>query len=456
MSPGLKSSPNPRDEEAFDASLRAIVQAFEVGATRPDELPALAELARLVGSGASLEAIRPRFQRLSFDGYLRGALTTVAQSMLAAPRGELALLLARQLIDAIDPDRGLALARAALTLPEVVRHHREISSAYVQINLLVAETMLGRGRVPEARRHFEAILAVDVDHPRGLRGWSECVQKLEERGVETRHRSRGLALLDGLDEVELERNLAGDRYELGRPLGRGRHAVVYEAYDRHVGRQVALKRLLGARPNTDRTTARAIEARFFAEAKTLSRVRSPYVVALLDAQPRHHFIALELCRGGNLRLALRRGQVDAADVPRIAEQLKRALASVHAISAVHRDIKPANILVRDTHADAPIALADFGLALREGPSPGVGAAGTLRYLAPELRRGAEANAATDRFAAGIVLLEIALAPKPLPSLFDLLDISDQAPSFVPTDNLPDPWPATLCALLSTEPEARQW
>ena len=61
--------------------------------------------------------------------------------------------------------------------------------------------------------------------------------------------------------------------------------MVYEAYDRRVGRSVALKRLLGDDARSDAVPARVVEARFFAEAKTLARVRSPHVVALLDVQP---------------------------------------------------------------------------------------------------------------------------------------------------------------------------
>ena len=104
-------------QREFEASLRAILERFSVGAVRPDELPALADLTRLIAGAAPLEQIRTRFQQLCFDGYLRGALTTVARSMLAAPRGELAVLLSRELVDAVDPELGLHLARAASTLP---------------------------------------------------------------------------------------------------------------------------------------------------------------------------------------------------------------------------------------------------------------------------------------------------------------------------------------------------
>jgi serine/threonine protein kinase len=280
------------------------------------------------------------------------------------------------------------------------------------------------------------------------------------------HRSRGLALIDGLEELELHHGFGSERYELGRPLGRGRHAVVYQAYDRHVGREVAIKRLLDPDARQDGMPGRVLESRFFSEARTLARVRSPYVVALLDVVPKHRFIALDLCRGGNLRLAMRRGLVSPADLDPIGRQLRAALEAVHAVGAVHRDVKPANILVRTPRRGSPLALADFGLAAwpvapgaPPGSGPGTGAgpnAGTLRYLAPELRQGgARATPRTDRFSAGVVLLELARTPAPLPDVFDRLDADFDAAAHVP-DDLPAPWNRTIRSLLSSDPEARRW
>jgi len=332
---------------------------------------------------------------------------------------------------------------------------------------MLGDHLLEAGDPRGALGHFEAVLALDVDHPRALRGWSSCVRELERRGHSTDHRSRGLSLLDGVEALELAGGVGLERYELGRPLGRGRHAVVYEAYDRRVGRSVALKRLLGDDARRDGVPARVVEARFFAEAETLAKVRSPHVVALLDVQPRHRFVALELCRGGNLRLAMRRRLLTPAHLDAVADQLRLALAAVHAAGAVHRDVKPANILVREARAGSPVALADFGLAIESEPQThgprsaraGRVRAGTLRYLAPEIKAGTKASAASDLYAAGVVLLELAIAPRPLPRDFDRLD-----PDFDPRallDELLDDaqrgrWIPILMSLLADDPDLRAW
>jgi serine/threonine protein kinase len=139
--------------------------------------------------------------------------------------------------------------------------------------------------------------------------------------------------------------------------------------------------------------------------------------------------------------------------------LQSALRAVHAAGAVHRDIKPANILVREAREGSPIALADFGLA--QGERGRAGHAGTLRYLAPELRSAATgaaptrhvASAASDIFSAGVVLLELALAPATLPAPFDHVSGDFDAAGLVP-EGLPDGWTARLQRMLAADPGQR--
>ncbi len=451
------------NETAMRAATRAILARFGEGAASPDELPALRELVDAIELGASLPAIDSRIRGLSHAGYLRGAIVVLADHLSRVARLDLALRLASELLDALAPDLGVALARAILAEPPPAafdaaarreRHDLEIST-----HLLLGEHLLEIAELGDALRHFEAVLAIDVDHVRALRGWSSCAREFERRGRIIEHRSRGLSLLDGLEELELAGGVGLERYELGRPLGRGRHAVVYEAYDRRVGRSVALKRLLGDDARTDAVPARVVEARFFTEAKTLARVRSPHVVALLDVQPRHRFVALELCRGGNLRLAIRRGLIGASDLLRVSEQLRKALAAVHIAGAVHRDVKPANILVREAKVGSPVALADFGLAIGQQSTTRASQeprAGTLRYLAPELKAGAEATPASDVYGAGMVLLELAIAPTPLPAEFDRLDANFDARTRLDDLLGPSPHRALLERLLDPDPSRRSW
>jgi hypothetical protein len=436
----------------------AVLAGFADGAARPHEVARLGAFADALARGAPATELDPELRALSHAGFLRGAMVVLATSLRDKPRPDVAVLLARELLDAIDPDLGVRLLHATLALPAVDATRMTRGGIFAQANLLLGEQLRDRGDAAGALRHFEAVLAHDIDHARALRGWQAATATLERRGQLGTRVGRGLSLLDGLDELESTQAFGLARYELARPLGRGRHAVVYQAYDRHVGRDVAIKRLLDADGAGARSTAasRVLQARFFDEARTLARVRSPYVVALLDVQPRHRLIALDLCRGGSLRLGMRRGLVGPGDLPRIAMQLRRALDAVHTAGAVHRDVKPANILLRTAFRGAPIALADFGVAQGTGPAHAGPQAGTLRYLAPELRGGAaRATAASDRFGAGVVLLELLLYPTPLPDAFDRIDDDLDVTPHVP-DDAPPAIRDLLRSLLARDPDARRW
>jgi tRNA A-37 threonylcarbamoyl transferase component Bud32 len=473
----------------FELALADVLAKFAVGAASPDEHVDLARLVAMLEDRAPVHRIDALLRVLSRDGYLRGALAAIAgalstraQVTSARPggsfddfpsleagadepgssftadalwRAELALLVARELLDALDRGLGIGLARAVLTLPEVEAGRWQRASLWSRANALLAESLEEAGDAIAARRHWDAVLAVDLDDVRAMNGWARCTRRLELTGALDPVLGRGLALLDGVEELELDAGLGTDRYVLERPLGRGRHAVVYEALDRRLGRKVAIKRLLGGSARSDGIPDRVLEARFFAEAKTLANVRSAHVVALYDVRPQQRYVVLELCRGGTLRHAMRRRVVGPEHLDIVSAQLRAALHAVHTAGAVHRDVKPANVLLRESDPAAGIVLADFGLAIPTRDTDERPQAGTLRYLAPELRAGEPATPASDRFAAGVILLELATTPRPLPPELDRPAGDFDAASLVP-DSAPPAWAALIRRLLSRNPEARTW
>jgi tetratricopeptide (TPR) repeat protein len=129
---------------------------------------------------------------------------------------------------------------------------------------------------------------------------------------------------------------------------------------------------------------------------------------------------MELIEGHTLRgLAARRPSLPA--LIHLVGQVAKALAAAHAAGIIHRDIKPENIMVRD---DGYAKVLDFGLARRipiagtqsqatagAVTDPGT-VMGTVRYMAPEQARGETAGSASDIFALGIVLYELAVGQHP--------------------------------------------
>jgi eukaryotic-like serine/threonine-protein kinase len=223
----------------------------------------------------------------------------------------------------------------------------------------------------------------------------------------------------------LARLQAGDElgpFRISSLIGAGGMGEVYRAWDTRLDRQVAIKVLPQASPVDD-----AGRERFEAEGRAISRLTHPRISTLYDVGSAPvggtsvQYLVMELVEGETLAARLKRGPLPPDQALAIAIEIAEALAAAHAAGVIHRDVKPANIMLTRSGAK----LLDFGLA-RLRPSLGVGRAvsgagdpsthptglfGTLAYMAPELLRGAGADARTDLFAFGAVLYEM-LAGRP--------------------------------------------
>ncbi len=180
-------------------------------------------------------------------------------------------------------------------------------------------------------------------------------------------------------------------YELLSRLGEGGMGVVHLARQPG-GDRVALKVLRPHIVGDDEARARLAR-----EVNSLSRVRSPWVAEIVDADPWADipFVATRYVPGLSLHdHVVQEGPLTGADLHWFAHGLAEGLAAVHAAGVLHRDIKPTNVLMEGRN---PI-LIDFGLA-RVADDPKITHAGWLLgtpgYLAPEILHGADATAAAD-------------------------------------------------------------
>jgi len=208
-----------------------------------------------------------------------------------------------------------------------------------------------------------------------------------------------------------------DRYIIVRPVGAGAMGLVYEAYQPHLHRRVALKL---ARVSGDR----GLRGRLVHEARAIAAISHPNVVTVYDAGALDDrvYVAMEYLEGGTLTEWLTRQPRTARDILAIFRQAGEGLAAAHAAGLVHRDFKPDNVLIgRDGRA----RVTDFGLARGVDGGrhaypdallvPGRRLVGTPAYMAPEQHERAAVDARADQYAFAVSLYEALFGHRPSPA-----------------------------------------
>lgn len=212
---------------------------------------------------------------------------------------------------------------------------------------------------------------------------------------------------------------------LGRLLGSGAAAKVYQAEHIVDGTSVALKILT---PDAEINQNSDLES-FAHEVRAVAGLNHERITAIYDhgivtpaeAQGFSEYVgapwlAMELVRGKTLSTL--RGKVSWVELRQILTEVLDALAHAHARGVVHRDIKPANILL-DAETRR-IKLTDFGLA-RNRAAESFGAqeesdwiSGTPAYMAPEQIKGDSTSVGpwTDVYSLGVLAWTLACGAPP--------------------------------------------
>jgi Protein kinase domain len=197
------------------------------------------------------------------------------------------------------------------------------------------------------------------------------------------------------------REVLAGRYELLDVLGRGGMGVVYRARDQVLDREVAVKLLA-----SDLAEDPTFVARFEREARAAARLSHPGIVSVFDTghDGDTRFIVMECLHGSTLARLLHQGGALAPErAAEVAAAIAGALAAAHREGIVHRDIKPGNVMIDDSGL---VKVLDFGIARAIASTTltqPAAVVGSAPYLAPELARGARADARSDIYALGCVL-----------------------------------------------------
>jgi WD40 repeat protein len=203
-------------------------------------------------------------------------------------------------------------------------------------------------------------------------------------------------------------DLLGD-YALLEELGQGGMGRVYKAWQRRLGRLVALKVI---RSGTAATGDDRL--RFRTEAEAAARLDHPNIVPVYEVGEHdgYAYIAARYVDGGPLSRHLDRFRDDPCAAARLLAALARAVHHAHERGVLHRDLKPGNVLLEWRAGDPgpPVPyVTDFGLARLLDQDSGLTQTGELvgtpRYMAPEQASGGAAaiTTATDVHGLGAIL-----------------------------------------------------
>jgi serine/threonine-protein kinase len=192
----------------------------------------------------------------------------------------------------------------------------------------------------------------------------------------------------------------GGRYQIVDCLGRGGMGAVYLAIDEVLGgKSVALK--VVARALTEDAALDQLRREVvLAQQVTHRNVCRIYDLEQLDGR---WVIKMECVSGETLFDRIARGPVAIDEVIGIARQIALGLAAAHDQGVVHRDLKPGNVMIEG--ATGRVVLMDFGIA-RGADDPGLEAAGTPAFMAPEQVQRGVVDARTDVYALGWVIVHM--------------------------------------------------
>jgi tetratricopeptide (TPR) repeat protein len=208
------------------------------------------------------------------------------------------------------------------------------------------------------------------------------------------------------DEPVVPGQLLADRFRVVRRIAQGGMGVVYEAFDEKLGRRIALK---CARGGHDRHLS--------PEVRLATEVSHPNICKIYEIHSAQtplgplEFFTMEFLEGPTLHRRLQEGRIARKEADAIARDLCAGLAEAHRHQIIHGDLKSANVILTKNPDGTPRAvITDFGLA-RAARTSGI-RGGSPGYMAPELYAGEATTVASDIYALGVILYELASGLRP--------------------------------------------
>ncbi|MGV3483691.1 MAG: protein kinase domain-containing protein [Planctomycetaceae bacterium] len=243
-------------------------------------------------------------------------------------------------------------------------------------------------------------------------------------------------------------------YRLVGKLGSGGTGIVYQAHQRAIDREVAVKVL------RDELACDALSRmRFLQEARTLGSLDHPNVIALheLGTGPDGElFYSMKRVEGTSWNRTI--DELSTSENIDILLRVANAIRYAHSRGLIHRDIKPENVMIGPF---GEVLVADWGLALsftgeHRRIVTGNTIGGTPAYMAPELAAGTleTQSIRTDVYLLGAVLYRIMTGHAPHAGATLLECIRAAAANKIVPTSVTGGWIDIATRAMATDPQDR--
>ncbi len=196
------------------------------------------------------------------------------------------------------------------------------------------------------------------------------------------------------------------RYQFHSTIGHGGAGEVFAAWDTHLKRTVAIKRM-----KTQGITDHVLDD-FWQEAMRLAAIRHSNIVTVYDLgmDDRVPYIVMEHVQGETVEDYVAKSLFSVADFGELARQSLEGLIAAHHAGLIHRDLKPSNIMLsRLPSGGFQVKILDFGMA-KFIASPSAQTmnidgtiTGSVYYISPEQLNRQAVDVRSDLYSLGCVL-----------------------------------------------------
>eukprot|EP00262_Sarcandra_glabra_P016328 TRINITY_DN528_c0_g1_i1.p1 TRINITY_DN528_c0_g1~~TRINITY_DN528_c0_g1_i1.p1 ORF type:complete len:547 (-),score=74.56 TRINITY_DN528_c0_g1_i1:533-2173(-) len=198
------------------------------------------------------------------------------------------------------------------------------------------------------------------------------------------------------------RSRIGDKYVLGRELGRGEFGITYLCTDRETKEELACKSIskkkLRTAVDVEDVRREVAIMSSLPDHPNIVKLRATYE----DAEAVH--LVMELCEGGELfDRIVARGHYTERAAASVVRTVAEVVRMCHKHGVMHRDLKPENFLFANKRESSPLKAIDFGLSVFFRPGERFSEiVGSPYYMAPEVLK-RNYGPEVDIWSAGVIL-----------------------------------------------------